>query len=124
MSEPERTRPNSAPGVVLAAAILLGLGGALAALGALVRGAWAAGSTWLALGIGALYLVIAYHLYRGNRWAWLATLVLCGISLGTGLLQLAGGVRSGLVTVAGAVLYGVLLTVPPARRWFTARGRT
>jgi hypothetical protein len=118
MSEPKATAPRSVPGVVLAAAILLGLGGSLALLGAVLRGAWSSGATWLALGSGGLYVALAYYLYRGNRWAWLVTLVLCGIGLGLGLLQIASGVRNGLVTAAASVLYAVLLTVPPARKFF------
>jgi hypothetical protein len=114
---------RSVPGVVVAAAVLLGLGGALAVLGAFLRGAWGSGVTWAAIGIGAGYLALAFHLYRGRRWAWLVTLVLSGIGIGLGLLQISAGARTGLTSLGAAVLYTVLLTLPASRRYFARRGR-
>jgi hypothetical protein len=122
MSESDGT-DRSVPGVVIAAAVLLGFGGGLAVLGALLRGAWGSGVTWAAIGIGAGYLALAFYLYRGRRWAWLVTLVLSGIGIGLGLLQLSAGARSGLTALGAAVLYTVLLTLPPARRYFARRNR-
>lgn len=114
---------RSVPGVVVAAAILLGLVGGLVLMGALLRGAWGSGATWGAIGVGAGYLALAFYLYRGRRWAWIVALVLAGIGIGLGLLELTTRLQSGLTALASGAVYAALLTVPSARRYFAPRGR-
>ncbi len=36
---------------------------------------------WLALGVGVLWIVISFGLWTMQSWAWLATIVLCGLNL-------------------------------------------
>jgi hypothetical protein len=108
---------RSVPVAVVVAAGFLGFTSALALMAALLRGAWASGTTWAVLVVGAGYLALSVYLYRGRRWAWILVLVLCGVGLGAGLVELSNG-GNGVVEIVACVLYTVLLTLPATRRYF------
>jgi hypothetical protein len=121
---PEPPARAAVPGVVLAAAILLALGGGLAALTALVNGHWQTLGEQFSYGFtvvwGGLNVLLAHQLYRGRRWARTVVLVLCGIGVVLGVVRTIGGGARGVQLVAWPIIYAALLCTRPARSWFAA----
>jgi peptidoglycan/LPS O-acetylase OafA/YrhL len=113
MSEGDRI-----PGVVLAVVVLLGVGGAYKVLSILLHQSWATVHGGVGLVLGTLYVLVAYHLYRRRRWARTTLLLLCAIGLAVALIGLVSNVSTGVLALAGPVLYAVLITRPSARAWF------
>jgi hypothetical protein len=115
---------GSVPGVVLAAAILLALGGGLVALTGLANGPWRTLGEQLtsgfAIGWGGVNVFLAYHLYKGRRWAWIVVLVLCALGVVLGVIRTVGSGARGVQTVVWPIVYAALLLTRPARSWFTA----
>jgi hypothetical protein len=76
----------------------------------------------------ALYLVLAYHLWRGRLWAWITAIVLLSLTVAVGGLVLLGDLTSNeppwvaLIIAVPAVVMLLALTVSgTARRFFTRR---
>jgi hypothetical protein len=110
----------------LAAIGLAGLGGAL--LGSSnVEGGAVAGGLLAGLGIvfgiilgalGALYLAIAYGVWKARSWSWMLGLVVSIIALVFGILGVSGGVSIGTLlqlALPGAVVY--FLWQPDVKRY-------
>jgi|SRR6266536_3877388 hypothetical protein len=127
-SMPEQPPRPAVPGVVLAAVILLYVGGGLIVLSGLIGGSWHTLGEQLtngiAVGFGALDIVLGYHLYKGRRWAWITVLVLCGIGVALGIVRVVGGGSRAIQTLVWPVVYAALLNTPSARAWFAATRST
>lgn len=115
---------GKAPGPVLAAAILLYVGGGLTVLYGLT-GTRAGGplSRMLPPGVlvlyGLLYLVIARGVQQGKRWARTWALALAGIGVAVGALRAAAvGPAAAVADLVWPVVYLVLLNTAAARDWF------
>jgi len=69
--------------------------------------AWLAGAAiFLIVGIGIAYLaigiaffVVAYGLWKGERWAWTITLIVSVISIILGIASIATGNVGGIITI-------------------------
>lgn len=124
---PEPARPagaSQAPGPVLAAAILLYVGGALTMLSGL-SGARSSGvvSRMLPPAVlvlyGVFYLLIARGVQQGRRWARTTALVLAGLGVAIGALRaVAAGPAAGALELAWPIVYLILLNTAAARAWF------
>jgi len=71
-----------------------------------------------------LTIVLGYRLLRGDRWAWVTSLLLCGsVVLVAPVLTylLPAPTAFAAVPVACAVVLGVLLFLPRTRVWVRAR---
>ncbi len=116
-SSPATGRPaGRPPAPVIAAAILLGLYGALTLLVAVSYAA-------IVLGIiGIVYVLAAYGLWRGNRIARILVLVFAGIEavalvLALDRLSVADLLRAALILTIG----GLVLIPEAAKDWFAKR---
>ncbi|MEV4619529.1 hypothetical protein AB0J74_12570 [Asanoa sp. NPDC049573] len=120
MSSLERPAHATPPGTVLAAAILLYVGGGLTALAAVVglaRGPLLVSLIYLPL--GALYLALGRAVQTGRPWARVAVLVLCGLGIAFALVRLvASGPAEALSGLAWPVVYAILVNTESARAWF------
>jgi hypothetical protein len=115
--EPPRRR--SAPGIVVATAVLLYVGGALTVLYALTGIGASPLRSGVYLLVGVLYLGLARAVQRGRQWARRAVLVLCGAGVAlAGLRLFASGVSSAVGALAWPVVYAILLNTDAARSWF------
>ncbi|MEV0715114.1 hypothetical protein [Asanoa sp. NPDC050611] len=108
------------PGPVLAASILLYVGGGLTVLGALVS--LPSGSplrSALYAVYGLLYVGLGEAVRRGRRWARRAVLALCAVAVALAVARLfGGGVFAALSSLVWPTVYAVLLSTPEARSWF------
>ena len=104
------------PAPVLAATILLGLYGALTLLAAVSFAA-------LVLGIiGAVYVVAAFGLWRGNRIARMVVLVVAGLEAVALVLALERLAIADLLRAALILTIGGLVLIPEAAKdWFAKR---
>ncbi len=71
----------------------------------------------------ALVIVLGVRLLRGDRWAWLTTLVLCAVVLVVVPLvvyALPAPAPFAVVPAAGALGFGALLSTKKARFWVSA----
>jgi hypothetical protein len=121
VTEPASIRANM-PGTVLAASILLYIGGGLTvvyALAGLGSGPLrAAGYTVY----GLMYVGLGWAVGHRKRWARRVVLVLCGIGVLLAVLRfIGGGIGTGVSSLAWPVVYAVLLMTDSARAWFAAR---
>jgi len=67
-----------------------------------------------------LTIVLGYRLLRGDRWAWVTSLLLCGVVVLVApslTFLLPAPTPFATVPVACAVVLGVLLVLPRARVW-------
>jgi uncharacterized membrane protein (DUF2068 family) len=51
------------------------------------------------LALGVAYLVMAYGLWNGKRWAWTITLILSGIGIILGVISIAAGNIGSIVSI-------------------------
>lgn len=125
--QPEPARPAGAgqpPGPVLAAAILLYLGGAFTVLSGLT-GARSSGlvSRLLPPAVlvlyGLFYLLIGWGVQRGRPWARTTALVLAGLGVAIGAVRaVAAGPAAGAAELAWPIVYLILFNTAAARAWF------
>jgi ABC-type enterochelin transport system permease subunit len=104
---------------VLAAAILLYVGGGLTTLSALiavVRGILLPPLLFLLLGV--LYLGLARAVQRGRPWARPVVLVLSGLGIAVAVVGLVVGGLGAIGGLAWPIAYAVLLSTDSARAWF------
>jgi cell division protein FtsW (lipid II flippase) len=124
-SDADGSQRASAPGVVLAAAILLYVGGGLTVLSALTGLMSGTVGSLLRSGVyallGLLYVGLARAVQRGRRWARRTVLVLCVLGIALAGIRLFG---SSLSSAVGALvwpaIYAILLSTETARSWFRA----
>jgi uncharacterized membrane protein (DUF2068 family) len=81
-----------------------------------------AGAGLVALGIA--YLVMAYGLWRGKRWAWTITMILSLIGIAVGAVSIVSGNVAAIFTliINGIVLY--YLYRPQVKVFFGKMGAT
>lgn len=81
-----------------------------------------AGAGLVALGIA--YLVMAYGLWRGKRWAWTITMILSLIGIAVGTVSIVSGNLAAIFTliINGIVLY--YLYRPQVKVFFGKMGAT
>ncbi|WP_147315654.1 hypothetical protein [Asanoa ferruginea] len=119
MSSPEVPARPSPPGTVLAAAILLYIGGGLAILsGVIGLGRWPLLFALLNLLLGALYVGLARAVQTGRSWARTIVLVLSGLAIAVALVRLVTGGPGAIGALAWPIAYAVLLCTDSARAWF------
>ncbi|SCG66997.1 hypothetical protein [Micromonospora inositola] len=122
-----RPPAGKAPGPVLAAAILLYVGGGLTLLYGLVGNRVSGGFSgllppWALVLYGLLYVGLGWGVQHGRRWARRTVLVLCGVGVALAAVKLAaGGKASAVVDLLWPLVYVALLCTEAARDWF---GRT
>ncbi|GIF53697.1 hypothetical protein DFJ67_5979 [Asanoa ferruginea] len=119
VSSPEVPARPSPPGTVLAAAILLYIGGGLAILsGVIGLGRWPLLFALLNLLLGALYVGLARAVQTGRSWARTIVLVLSGLAIAVALVRLVTGGPGAIGALAWPIAYAVLLCTDSARAWF------
>jgi dolichol kinase len=119
VSSPEMPARPSPPGTVLAAAILLYIGGGLAILsGVIGLGRSALLFALLNLVLGALYVGLARAVQTGRSWARTVVLVLSGLAIAVALVRLVAGGPGAIGALAWPIAYAVLLCTDSARAWF------
>lgn len=104
---------------MLAAAILLYIGGGLTTLSALiavVRGILLPPLLFLLLGV--LYLGLARAVQTGRPWARPVVLVLSGLGIAVAVVGLVVGGLGAIGGLAWPIAYAVLLSTDSARAWF------
>jgi hypothetical protein len=126
--------------VKVAATVLLGVGGVLITLALMAAGVLLSGmqvdpatqgtgyldfllffnAALCLLPVDLLVILLGVRLLRGDNWAWLGTLVLCGIIAPTMMLAvwlLPAPLPFGAVPATLAVTVVSLLCLPSARNW-------
>jgi uncharacterized membrane protein (DUF2068 family) len=74
--------------------------------------------------LGVAYLVMAYGLWRGKRWAWTITMILSLIGIAVGAVSIVSGNVAAIFTliINGIVLY--YLYRPQVKVFFGKMGAT